>query len=155
MEIRRLHAVDAPAARELARTEVAGTPLVEASLHALERALGGDDAEAWGLVAIRGDELVGLVLLGLVAGAQRAGRLHLVVVTASARLAGVGRSLLDRAAQDAASRGARFLLAEIPEDPALAPGHELLRRAGFRVESRIPDFVREGIGIAFVRRELA
>ena len=63
--------------------------------------------------------------------------------------------LLDRAAEDAARRGARFLLAEVPEDPALAPGHELLRRAGFRVESRIPDFVREGIGIAFVRRDLA
>ena len=139
----------------LARAEVEGTPYAESPLHALERALGGDDDEAWGLVAVRGEELVGLVLLGLVAGAQGAGRLHLVVVTASARLGGVGRTLVDRAAEEAAARGARFLLVEIPEDPMLAAAHELLRRAGFRVESHIPDFIREGIGIAFARRELA
>ena len=124
-------------------------------MHALERALAGSDDEAWGLAAVRGGEVVGLVLLGLVAGAQGAGRLHLVVVTAGARLGGVGRLLLDHAAADAVARGARFLLAEIPEDPVLAPAHALLRRAGFRVESRIPDFLREGIGIAFARRDLA
>ena len=124
-------------------------------MHALDRALGGDDDEAWGLAAERGGEVVGLVLLGLVAGAQGAGRVHLIVVTASARLRGVGRLLLDRAADDAAARGARFLLAEIPEDPVLAPAHELLRRSGFHVESRIPDFLRDGVGIAFARRELA
>ena len=153
--VRPLRPEDARAARALARDDVGGTPYAEASMHVLERALAGESEEAWGLAATRRGEFVGLVLLGLVAGAQGAGRLHFVAVTASARLGGVGRLLLDRAADDAAARGARFLLAEIPEDPALAPAHELLRRAGFRVESRIPDFLREGIGIAFARRDLA
>jgi ribosomal protein S18 acetylase RimI-like enzyme len=153
--VRRLLPDDAQVARVLAASDIAGTPYAEAPMHALERALDGDDPEAWGLVAVRDAELVGLVLLGLVAGAQGAGRLHLIVVTASARFGGVGRLLLDRAADEAAQRGARFLLAEIPEDPVLAPAHELLRRAGFRTESRIADFIRDGIGIAFARRDLA
>ena len=131
-----------------------GTPYAEAPLHALERALAGGDEEAWGLVAVRAGEVVGLVVLGLVAGAQGAGRLQLVHVTASARLGGVGRTLIDGGAAEAAGRGARFLLAEVPEDPMLAPVHVLLQRAGFRVESRIPDFIREGVGIAFLRRDL-
>ena len=155
MVIRRLHAVDAPAARALARGAAEGTPYAEAPLHALERALAGGDDEAWALVAEREGGMAGLVLLGLVAGAAGAGRLQLVVVAEGTRRAGVGRALLDAAASDAAAHGARFLLAEIAEDPRLAPAHALLRIAGFRVESRIPDFVREGIGIAFLRRDLA
>ena len=155
MAIRRLHGSDAPAARTLARGAVEGTPYAEAPLHALDRALAGGDDEAWALVAERDGGLAGVVLLGLVAGAVGAGRLQLVVVAEGARRAGVGSALLDAAAADAASQGARFLLAEVPEDPRLAAAHALLRVGGFRVESRIPDFVREGIGIAFLRRDLA
>ena len=98
---------------------------------------------------------MGLVLVGLVAGAEGAGRLQLIVVESGMRRRGVGRRLVARGAEDAAARGARFLLAEIAEEPALAPAHALLRRAGFRTESRIPDFVREGVGIAFARLDLA
>jgi ribosomal protein S18 acetylase RimI-like enzyme len=144
------------AARALARTELAGTPYGEGPLETLERVLGtGGDDEARSLVAVRGGELVGLVVYGLVAGAQGAGRLHLVLVTASARLAGVGLSLCDAAAEALRRDGARLVVAEVPDDAATAAGRELLRRAGFREEGRIPDFHRDGVALLLLRRDLA
>ena len=50
--------------------------------------------------------------------------------------------------------GARFLLAEMPDDPARGTVFALLREHGFREEARVPDFYREGVALTFLRLEL-
>ena len=155
MALQPLGPAHAGAARLLARAELAGTPYGEGPLETLERVLGtGGDDEARALAATRDGALVGLVVYGLVAGAQGAGRLHLVLVTASARLAGVGLQLCDAAADALRRAGARLIVAEVPDDPATAAGRELLRRAAFREEGRIPDFHRDGVALLLLRRDL-
>ena len=152
--IRALWPEDADAARELVEAEVAGTPYAELPRWALDAALTGESDEARACVAVReSSALVGIVLFGLVAGAEGAGRLILVTVTAAARRQGVGAQLVTAAVDDLARRGARFAGIELPDDPALQPGRALLLRSGFREDSRVPDFYRDGVDLVFLRRD--
>jgi hypothetical protein len=60
-----------------------------------------------------------------------------------------------RAVSDASrAAGARYLLAEMPDDPALGTVLALLRDHGFREEARVPDFYREGVALTFLRLDL-
>jgi ribosomal protein S18 acetylase RimI-like enzyme len=66
----------------------------------------------------------------------------------------VGGRLM-RAVSDASrAAGARYLLAEMPDDPALGTVLALLRDHGFREEARVPDFYREGVALTFLRLDL-
>ena len=53
-----------------------------------------------------------------------------------------------------ARRRRAFLLAEMPDDPALGTVLALLREHGFREEARVPDFYREGVALTFLRLDL-
>ena len=155
VRLRALLPDDAAPARALVRDGVGGTPYEEALVEHLAAALAATTDESRGLVAERAGEVVGLCLYGRVAGARGAAELHLVMVTASARLAGVGRALCDHAAGIVAGEGARLLVAEAPDDPALAAAGALLRSAGFREEGRVPDYYRDGVALVLYRRDLA
>lgn len=154
LQIRPLTTSDASSARALVLGEVGGTPYTELPLTAVRRALDAEGEEVRGLVAIDGQELVGLVLYGWVAGALATGKLHLIAVTAAARLRGVGSQLCESAVSDLASSGARLVIAEVPDDPALRPGLLLLQRCGLGEEGRIADFHRDGIALVLLRRDL-
>ncbi len=54
-----------------------------------------------------------------------------------------------------AERGARFVLAELPDDTPLAPIRELLHRCGFSEEARVPDYFADGVALTFLRCDLA
>ncbi|MBX6333686.1 MAG: GNAT family N-acetyltransferase [Gemmatimonadaceae bacterium] len=72
-----------------------------------------------------------------------------------ARGQGVGSALVAHAARALRERGARFLLAEVPDDPhVLGDYWALLVACGFFEESRVADFYRDGIALAFLRRAL-
>ncbi len=152
--IRPIRGEDRRAARALIEGEFGGSPYLETPLWALDQSLGDDHPEARALVAASGGELVGLALFGEYAGARGAGRAYLVVVTAGARLQGVGLRLLDAVHDGLAARGARFVLAEVPDDAIGRPARELLDRCGYVEESRVPDFFREGVPLLFMRRDL-
>jgi ribosomal protein S18 acetylase RimI-like enzyme len=77
-----------------------------------------------------------------------------VVVTAGARLQGVALALMEAVHRDLAARGARFVLAEVPDDAIGRPARELLDRCGYVEDSRVPDFFREGVPLLLLRREL-
>jgi hypothetical protein len=56
------------------------------------------------------------------------------------------------AAGDASrTAGARYMLAELPDDPALGSVLTLLREHGFHEEARVPDFFRDGVALTFLR----
>lgn len=154
MEIRAPVDAEAAAARGLVAAVVAGTPYGELPLERLRVALEASTDESRALIAAAGGEVVGLVLFGFVAGAVRTGVLHLVAVTAAARLRGVATQLIEAAVGELARRGARLVVGEMPDDPALLPARTLLQRAGFAEEARVADYYRDSVDLIVLRRDL-
>jgi len=130
------------------------TPYIDRALEVLEFAERGNDPEHRAMVIARDGTVAGLALFGKIAGTSGGARLHTAVLAPGVRADDVGGRLM-RAVSDAArSSGARFLLAEMPDDPALGAVLALLREHGFREEARVPDFYREGVALTFLRLEL-
>jgi len=152
--VRPLRPEDAAAAHALLASAVDGTPYGESPLDALRAALGGGSDEARGMVAVRAGEVVGVALYGDVAGTIGAGRVHAVAVAAGARRQGVGARLCAEVAAALRTRGSRVVVAELPDDDVVAPLRALLTRAGFREESRVSDFYRDGVALVFLRLDL-
>jgi hypothetical protein len=145
---------DAVAARALVHAALGVTPYVDRVAELLDQAARASDPEARALVIERGATIAGLVIFGLVAGASGAARLHALVLDRGVSAAAVGGRLTSAAAAAAASAGARLLVAEIADDPALGQVPAVLLRSGFREEARIPDFFRDGVALTFLRRDL-
>ena len=154
LRIRTIRAADRRAARALIEQELGGSPYLETPLWALDTSLERETPQAAALVAERDGEVVGVSLYGEYAGARGAGRAYIVLVTAGARLQRIGLQLLEATHDDLARRGARFVLAEVPDDMIMRPGWELLDKCGYVEEGRIPDFVRPGVALVLMRHDL-
>jgi ribosomal protein S18 acetylase RimI-like enzyme len=139
--------------------------LVEAALHdthyldgaldALRSAVREPRIEARALASVTGDDVAGVTVFGIFGGTSGAGRLHFVVVESRARRNGVARALVSAAIESLRESRARFVLAEMPEDSReLGESRTFLEALGFHEESRVDDFYREGVALAFMRREL-
>jgi ribosomal protein S18 acetylase RimI-like enzyme len=153
LQVRAIAPADLPAARALIAAELSNNPYATRALDlvdALEPA-----GEYQGVVAEEGGRLVGVGVFGLVAGSQGAGSLYAAAVDPAYRRRGVGRALV-RAATDALrSLGARFVIVEVPDDPAAtAPFVELVAASGFTEAARVPDLYRDGVALAFWRQTL-
>jgi ribosomal protein S18 acetylase RimI-like enzyme len=134
------------------------TPYIDRALEVLELAErgggGGGDLEHRGLVVARDGTVAGFVLFGKIAGTAHAVRLHTAVLAPGVQSSDVGARLM-RAVKDAAREsGAKFMLAEMPDDPAIGNVLALLREHGFAEEARVPDFFREGVALTFLRLAL-
>jgi ribosomal protein S18 acetylase RimI-like enzyme len=131
------------------------TRYVEGALEALDAAVRAPGVDGRALASGRDEVPEGVIVFGTFAGASGAGRIHLVAVDAAARRTGVGESLAEAAIAQLRADGARFVLAELPDDPRALPGaQEFLEALGFREESRVEHFFRDGIALSFMRREL-
>ncbi|HEY9225965.1 MAG TPA: hypothetical protein VIP11_04915, partial [Gemmatimonadaceae bacterium] len=93
-------------------------------------------------------------LYGLIAGTAHAARLHTAVLAPGVQTDDVGARLMRAVGDAAREAGARFILAEMPDDPAIGSILSLLRDQGFREEARVPDFFREGVALTFLRLPL-
>ena len=142
---------DRTAIRGLVELDVAGTPYAESVGYFLRLALDGRGEESRAIVAAQHGELIGVALFGAVAGAVGSGRMHFVGVTASARLHGIGTALCEAAIAEMAASGARLVIAELPDEGALAGGRALLNRAGFLEVARVADYCRDGVDLVIVR----
>lgn len=131
--------------------DVAGTAYAEVPMYFLKLALEGRAAESRAIVAERDGEVVGFALYGEVAGAFGTGRMHFITVSASARLLAIGAGLCEAAVADLTARGARMVVAEVPDDPVVASGRALLARCGFVEEARVADFYRDGVALLVLR----
>jgi ribosomal protein S18 acetylase RimI-like enzyme len=130
------------------------TPYVDRAMEILALAERGHDPEHRALVIERDGTVAGLVLYGTIAGTIGAAKVHMAMLAPGVNAADVGVRLLDAAAADMRATGARVLIAEMPDDPALHAPTDLLRVCGFVEESRIPDFYRDGVALCFLRRNL-
>jgi ribosomal protein S18 acetylase RimI-like enzyme len=145
---------DATAAHALAIAALGDAPYADSMRAPLDGALATASDEYAAIVARDGDALVGVAVFGETAGARGAGRLYLVAVATGARRRGIATALTEAACVHLRSRGARFVVIELPEEPELHPAHAIARRAGFREEGRVEDYVRDGVGLTVLRREL-
>ena len=135
--VRALRGSDVPAARALVSAQFGGTPYETRLLEQLELATSGDDPECRALVA--GDELRGLALFGLVAGAVGVVKLH--------ALAGDDPSALRALATAVRNTDARLIVCEIAEDEAFHVTRQILRELGFEEAGRVADFFRDGVDL--------
>lgn len=153
--IRPLALDDEGAARALFTYAFGNTLYADAPRAALVRALSGAaPSEATGLVATTGDTVVGVAVYGEVAGAEGAGKMHGMAVSADARRHGVARLLIEAFVADLSRRGARFVVVEFPDAAEMAVGRALLQHSRFVEESRVADYFRDGIALCFLRRDL-
>ena len=77
-------------------------------------------------------------------------RRRLTWITSSQRYQRLLSAILD----EARSEGARLVVAEMPDDPAIGQVRALLASVGFEEEARVPDFYRAGVALTLLRREL-
>ena len=132
------------------------THYLEGAMDALRSAVLAPGAEERALASMTSDEIEGVVVFGTFAGTSGAGRLHFVVVDTRARRRGVARALVNAAIESLTASGARFVLVELPDDAReLTGSRNCLAALGFVEESRVGDFYRDGIALAFMRRELS
>ena len=149
------------AAERLARSAVAGRWWAEIAETALRQAFGErSSAEAWALVEADGTDggVRAVAVVGFVAGAVGTARVHLVAVDASRRGCGDGRTVVAQTVAHLRLRGARLVVAELPDDgsdAALAAGRRLLERSGFEEVARVRDLFRDGVDLVVMRHEPA
>ena len=145
---------DAQGTRILLMGALGVTPYIDRALEVLELAERGNDPEHRALVIARDGTVAGLILFGAIAGTVGGARLHTAVLAPGVDAGDVGDRLMRAMTNTARRGGARFILAEMPDDPALGTVFALLREHGFREEARVPDFFREGVALTFLRLTL-
>ncbi|MDB4911837.1 MAG: hypothetical protein JWO39_2660 [Gemmatimonadetes bacterium] len=134
---------------------LAGTRYLAGALDALRSAVRSPGPDGRALASMSGDDLEGIIVFGIFGGTSGAGRLHFVAVESAARRAGTARAMVDAALDALRAEHARFVLAELPDDPRELPdARGFLLALGFTQESRVDDFYRDGIALSFLRREL-
>lgn len=145
---------DAQGTRILLLGALGVTPYIDRALEVLERAERGNDDEHRGLLIERDGTVAGLALFGVVAGTVGATRIHVLALAPEIDPDDVGGRLLSTVADEMRQAGGRFVVAEVPDDPALGSMLMLLRDNGYREAARVPDFYRDGIALSFLRLEL-
>ncbi|HWJ12352.1 MAG TPA: hypothetical protein VNS10_01345 [Gemmatimonadaceae bacterium] len=154
LDPRPLQPEDSQATRVLLLGTLGITPYIDRALEVLELAERGNDPEHRALVIARDGTVAALALFGIIAGTARGARVHTAVLAPGIEIEDVGMRLMDAVATAARGSGADFILAEMPDDPALGTTLTLLRQHGFRDEARVPDFFRDGVALTFLRRAL-
>jgi GNAT superfamily N-acetyltransferase len=153
-EPRALSPDDHVPARVLLMGALGVTPYIDRAMEVLQLAERGHDHEHRALVIARDGTVAALALYGAVAGALGVSKLHAAVVAPSVSVADVGQRLVSAILDEARSEGARLVVAEMPDDPAIGQVRALLASVGFEEEARVPDFYRAGVALTLLRREL-
>lgn len=146
---------DAAAARSVAIATLGSDPFAAGMLGALDEAVTSDGVAYRAVGAHDGSSLIGFVVFGEIAGAIGAGRIYVVGVETTARRHGIATALVEAACIELQSRGSRLAVIELLEEPSLATGLALAHRTGFREEGRVGEYVRDGVGLLLLRRDLA
>lgn len=145
---------DAQATRVLLMGALGVTPYIDRALEVLDLAERGQDPEHRALVIARDGTVAGLVLFGTIAGSVGGARLHTAALAPGVEADDVGERLMRAAVTALRAEGARYISADVPDDPAIGAIVSLLRETGFEEEARVPDFYREGVALAFLKLTL-
>ena len=149
-----LSASESASARALARAALDDVPYAPSLLAPLDSALRSEGGEYRALIARDNTAVIGLIVFGEIAGAVGAGRIYFVAVHGGVRRRGIGSALIEAACTQLRSAGARFVAIEMPEEPRLDAARAVALRMGFLPEGRVSDYVREGVSLVLLRRDL-
>ncbi|MEO6210165.1 MAG: hypothetical protein ABIQ10_08590 [Gemmatimonadaceae bacterium] len=142
-----------PQASPIIERVLRGTPYLDGALDALRSAVESPGADARAVGTMLHGRLESVIVSGFFGGADGAGRVQLTVIDADVRRMRLGWLLVEDAVSYLEIKGARFVLAELPDDPLALPGaREFLESMSFREESRVENFYRDGIAQLFMRR---
>ena len=144
---------DLTAARALLSADTAAARYLERARTIVEDAAAGS-REHLALVTGNARELRGIVLFGPVAGSDGAAAISAVTVLEPRRRRGVASALVGAACAALQSHGARLVVAELADDPALAAVHGLLAKCGFAEGGRVKDFYGKGTDLVVLERRL-
>lgn len=145
---------DHVAARVLLIGALGVTPYIDRAMEILQLAERGQDPEHRALVIARDGTVAALALFGVVPGAHGVTKVHAIVVAPSVSVHDVGERIVRAVVDEARRNGARLVVAELPDDPALFQARALLSSAGFDEEARVPDFYRDGVALTLLRHDL-
>jgi len=154
LDPRPLQPEDTQGTRTLLMGALGVTPYIDRALEVLELAERGNDAEHRSLVIARDGTVAALALFGEIAGTQHGAKLYTAVLAPGVASEEIGPRLMNAVIETLRRGGARFLLAEMPDDPAIGNILTLLRHLGFKEDARVPDFYRDGIALSFLRLAL-
>ena len=129
-------------------------PYAETLNYFLRRVFEAKSDETRAIVAEGHGVITGFVLFGDVAGTIGTGRVHFVAVIATARHSTIGSSLCDAAVAELASRGARLVVAEVPDVETSIAGRALLNCCGFVEAGRVAAYYRDGVDLVLLQREI-
>ena len=141
-------------ARVLLMGTLGVTPYIDRAMEVLQLAERGHDAEHRALVIARDGTVAALALFGTVEGAIGVSKLHVAVVAPSVSMHDVGERILRAVLDEARHDGARLVVAELPDDPAIGQLRALLASVGFEEEARVPDYYRDGVALTLLRHDL-
>lgn len=144
---------DAAGAHQLLVQRLGVTPYLDRAVEILTLAERGDDPEHRAYVVARDKTVAGLALFGAIAGTESGFKLHSLVVELP-REGDVGERLLDAVASAVIGSHGRFIVAELADEPAMTTTIALLKDQGFAEVGRIPDYFRDGVALAILRRDL-
>jgi hypothetical protein len=136
---------NADAARAVVVAHLGGSRYEARALEQLDVALSFEDPEYMALLAAEpgSEQVVGLVMFGAVAGAQRVTKLHALLGDDE----GTCAALATAVCTVAAGSGERMVVAEMPDDIVFRDSVAALRASGFDEEGRVDDFVADGIAL--------
>ena len=130
-------------ARVLLMGALGVTPYIDRAMEVLQLAERGHDHEHRALVIARDGTVAALALFGAVAGAIGVSKIHTAVVAPSVSVADVGQRIVNAVLEEARSDGARLVVAELPDDPAMGQVRALLTSVGFEQEARVENMNHE------------
>jgi GNAT superfamily N-acetyltransferase len=145
---------DHVSARVLLMGALGVTPYIDRAMEILQLAERGQDDEHRALVIARDGTVAALALFGAIAGVVGVRKIHAAVVAPGLSLGDVGRRLVTAVLDGARRDGARLVVAELADDPALGQTRALLSSIGFDEEARVPDFYRDGVALSLLRLDL-
>ena len=137
----------APGARILIESSLGGTPYVARALELLDIAERGISSESCVVWSEHGGVVHTVALVGLLMDALNGGgQIHLLL--------GDDRHIVARACEVLRALGARYAIAEWPDEAPFTDAITLLREEGFAVESRVRNSARPAGELVILRREL-
>lgn len=152
--IRRIQAQDLSGAIRLVQIESASNEWVDDIPQMLEAACLGDGRELRAVCVREREQVVGVGLYCLIAGAVGTAAIHAILVAPQERGRGFGSTIARFIRDDLQAIGARLIIAELPDDDRVSEYRAILWGIGLKEESRIPDYYKDGISRLQMRLDL-
>jgi ribosomal protein S18 acetylase RimI-like enzyme len=153
-DIRRIQQADLPSAIALVEREVASNEWLGRIPELLDQAANGNGRETRACCVWDDAKIVGIGVYGSIAGTVGTTAIDAILVAQQARGRGLGPAIARFIRDELRASGAQLIVAELPDDRRVSEYRAVLWGIGFKEESRIADYYRDGTSLLQMRLEL-